>query len=209
MTEAEKDTKPAPDWERIELDYRAGIKTLRQIAEENGITHGAVNKRAKRDGWERDLAEKIRAKADALVSRAAVSESVSVETKAAEKALVEANAEMQYRTRMEHRSDIAELKALFRTLVGEAKASAVIGDLAEQLLEVMNPPSEEDSPAAARRADKQRELLEKILSHAGRVDSAKKLADMYEKIFNMDRISAGIDDKKNVIASPGEISITF
>lgn len=45
----------APDWERIEMDYRAGIKTLRQIADENGITHGAVNKRAKRDGWERDL----------------------------------------------------------------------------------------------------------------------------------------------------------
>ena len=45
----------APDWERIELDYRAGIKTLRQIADENGISHGAINKRAKRDGWERDL----------------------------------------------------------------------------------------------------------------------------------------------------------
>ena len=40
------------DWERIELDYRSGIKTLRQIADENGITHGAINKRAKCDGWE-------------------------------------------------------------------------------------------------------------------------------------------------------------
>ena len=34
--------KPAPDWERIELDYRAGIKTLRQIAGENGISHKAL-----------------------------------------------------------------------------------------------------------------------------------------------------------------------
>jgi hypothetical protein len=51
-----KAAKPAaPDWERIELDYRAGVKTLRQIAAEHGITHGAINKRAKRDGWERDL----------------------------------------------------------------------------------------------------------------------------------------------------------
>jgi len=76
MTARKPDKKPAPsttkaaskiansmaagtgapaDWERIELDYRAGIKTLRQIADEHGITHGAVNKRAKRDGWERDL----------------------------------------------------------------------------------------------------------------------------------------------------------
>lgn len=55
MKEASTPAKPAADWERIELDYRAGIKTLRQIAEEHGITHGAINKRAKRDGWERDL----------------------------------------------------------------------------------------------------------------------------------------------------------
>ena len=47
--------KAAPDWERIELDYRAGIKSLRQIADEGGITEGAIRKRAKRDAWERDL----------------------------------------------------------------------------------------------------------------------------------------------------------
>ena len=45
--------KAPPDWERIEFDYRVGLKTLRQIAGENGISHGAINKRAKRDGWER------------------------------------------------------------------------------------------------------------------------------------------------------------
>ena len=48
-------SKSGADWERIELDYRAGIKTLRQIADEHGISHVAVAKRAKRDGWTRDL----------------------------------------------------------------------------------------------------------------------------------------------------------
>lgn len=42
-----------PDWQQIEIDYRAGIKTVRQIASEHGITHGAVNKRRLRDGWDR------------------------------------------------------------------------------------------------------------------------------------------------------------
>lgn len=51
--------KAAPDWERIEADYRAGIKTLRQIADDHGITHGAINKRAKRDGWSRDLSARL------------------------------------------------------------------------------------------------------------------------------------------------------
>ena len=40
--------KKQPDWEKIELDYRAGIKTLREIASEHGLSDGAVRKRAKR-----------------------------------------------------------------------------------------------------------------------------------------------------------------
>ena len=55
--------KPVIDWERIEVDYRAGIKTLRDIAQEHGITHGAITKRSKRDDWVRDLTAKIQAKA--------------------------------------------------------------------------------------------------------------------------------------------------
>lgn len=41
------------DWERIEGDYRAGILSLREIAEAGGCTEGAIRKRAKRDGWDR------------------------------------------------------------------------------------------------------------------------------------------------------------
>lgn len=33
--------KAAPDWERIELDYRAGVKSQREIASEHGVTHVA------------------------------------------------------------------------------------------------------------------------------------------------------------------------
>ena len=36
-----KEQKDAPQWERIELDYRAGIKSLRQIAAEQGISDPA------------------------------------------------------------------------------------------------------------------------------------------------------------------------
>ena len=45
--------KSAIDWVAIEVDYRAGVKPLRLMAEEHGITHGAINKRAKRDCWTR------------------------------------------------------------------------------------------------------------------------------------------------------------
>lgn len=61
---AQPSQKAAPDWERIEADYRAGLLSVREIAASNGVSHVAIGKRAKRDGWERDLQAKIKAKAD-------------------------------------------------------------------------------------------------------------------------------------------------
>ena len=125
MDKTQKDkAKDAPDWERIELDYRAGIKTLRQIADENGITHGAINKRAKRDGWERDLSEKIQSKADALVSKALVSKPVSTETKVAERQIVDANAQAVADVRLGQRDDIGRAKGITRSLLDELEDSA-------------------------------------------------------------------------------------
>ena len=46
--------KPAPDWEKIEADYRAGILSLREIAEAHpGTNHVAIARKAKREGWSR------------------------------------------------------------------------------------------------------------------------------------------------------------
>ena len=47
------------DWEKVEMEYRAGQLSVRAIAHEYGITEGAVRKRAKRDNWERNLAERV------------------------------------------------------------------------------------------------------------------------------------------------------
>lgn len=64
----DRSRKRAVDWEAIERDYRAGIKTLRQIAEEHEITHGAVNKRAKAGGWVRGLKAAVSAGDDRSVA---------------------------------------------------------------------------------------------------------------------------------------------
>jgi phage terminase small subunit len=47
------------DWDRIEQDYREGVSTLREIAARHDVTHGAINKRAKRDGWTRSTVAKV------------------------------------------------------------------------------------------------------------------------------------------------------
>ena len=49
-------SKKQIDWEAVERDYRSGILSVREIGLANGCTHTAINKRAKRDGWERERA---------------------------------------------------------------------------------------------------------------------------------------------------------
>ena len=119
----------APDWEKIEVDYRAGIKTLRQIADENGVSHPAITKRAKRDDWSRDLSAKIQAKADALVTKELVTREVTKESLVTERNIVDANARAIADVRLAHRKDIARAKGIANSLLDELEDSAQVYEL--------------------------------------------------------------------------------
>lgn len=197
------------DWEAIELHYRSGVRSLRDIADEFGVSNPAIIKRAKRDGWERDLAAKIKAKAEAKVAAAAVPP--TPEKLANEREIVEANADAQYRVRIEHRLDIQRSRKLFQSLLGELEDLGAAGDLALQLFETLHDPQAEDattSESGRKRMDRMRQLLDAVLSTPGRIESGKKLVEMLEKLVRMEREAFGIDDTRTQ-SSTGSISISF
>nr|WP_216293277.1 hypothetical protein [Delftia acidovorans]MCA1066844.1 hypothetical protein [Delftia acidovorans] len=186
----------SPDWERIELDYRAGIKTLRQIADENGITHGAINKRAKRDGWERDLTQKIQAKADALVSRAAVSSQVSADTKVRERAVIDGNAQAVADVRLGHRKDARRVRQLTNRLMDELEQQTDPATLAklQELAAAVEKPGR----------DRYGELLEAVISLPERSKTLKVLAESLRVVVDMERTAFGMDKVDPGGAGPGE-----
>lgn len=186
-----KPTRATPDWELIEFDYRAGIKSLRQIADEHGITHGAVNKRAKAKGWSRDLSAKIKAKAEEKVSKAAVSTQVSTKRAATEQAVIEAGSELLYQKLMEHRDDIRRGRQIFGTLLSEVEHQSAGLDLFERLGEMLDETRTTEDGRVIQ--DKLNELYRKIISTPGRVDSAKKLVEMLEKLVKMERQAFNMD----------------
>ncbi|MGI3453002.1 hypothetical protein ACRQQF_27310, partial [Citrobacter arsenatis] len=105
-----------PDWEAIESAYRAGVMSLREIASQNGISEGAIRKRAKRDEWSRDLNAKVKERADDLVRKAEVRKQVRSETVLSERVLIEATAEVIATVRMEHRGDIRRAREITNAL---------------------------------------------------------------------------------------------
>lgn len=191
------ESKTLPNWVQIEADYRAGVKSLRQIAEENGITHGAVNKRAKRDDWSRDLAAKIKAKADALVSKAAVSTEESAKKAVTEKQTVEANAQTQADVRLAHRADIKRSRALALSLLAELEAQSTKPEVFAQIEQALAERKEgEDLPPAARKLLS--DGLSKALSLGGRTVTFKALAEALRITISLEREAFGIDSRSKI-----------
>ncbi|HCT9400005.1 TPA: hypothetical protein OUC09_001153 [Enterobacter hormaechei] len=177
-----------PDWEAIESAYRAGVLSVRELAGKYGISHQAISKRAKKDGWERDLKAKVQAKADALVAKREVARQVATESTISERQLIEATAEVIATVRMEHRGDIRRARELTNTLFDELAGEC--GDVAalEQLGELMR---REDDKGQ----DKLNDLYHKIISLPSRVKSMKDLSDSLKTLIGLEREAYSIENK--------------
>lgn len=127
MTEEDKTaSKPAKkpvDWERIELEFRAGILTLRELSEKHGVSHVTIHKRAKRDSWARDIAAKIQAKADELVNKAEANKIGNKEAAVNERQIIDAGAEAILRVKLGHRTRITRHSELLDRLHEELECS--------------------------------------------------------------------------------------
>jgi len=165
--------KPTAHWPTIEADYRAGVKSVRQIAREHGLSETAIRKRAKSEGWARDLSAAIQAKADELVRNEAVRTEVRNANRIPDKVVVDANANAVYRVQMAHRAGLGKLSGLRDSLLIELEGSAVPDP---------SPPGTVTPPEAAAG-----------LALPVRIESLKKLAEVDEKIRRGEREAYGID----------------
>ena len=177
------------DWERIELDYRAGALSLREIAASHpGTNHVAIARRAKAEGWTRDLSERIKSKADDLVTRAAVTADVTANRAVTEKQVVEANAQDQASVRLSHRKDIRRKRAIVASLMDELEAqvgtenAALLADLGE----IMRNPDDNGQ-------DKRNDIYNRIISLPERAKTAKTLAETLRITVDMERQAFGMD----------------
>lgn len=180
-----QEKKAAPDWERIEADYRAGLLSVREIAASQGISHVAVAKRAKRDGWERDLSARIWAKADALVTSRMVTTAVTTEKAVTDRAIVEANALVIANVRIAHRSDIARARRLAMSLLGEMEIETANLELFQELGIFLR--AEDDNGR-----DRRNDIYQAVISSAGRIDSMKKLSDTLKTLITLESDAYGI-----------------
>jgi hypothetical protein len=187
-----QEKKSAPDWERIEADYRAGVLSLREIAAlHEGVNHVAIARRAKKEGWVRDLSERIQSKADELVTKRTVTPDVTAERAVSDRSIVEANAEVIAGIRLAHRKDIARSRSLAMALLGELEAQTDDPELFERLGElVVDTGNDAES--------KLLEAYRRVISTPGRIDGMKKLAETLKNLIGLEREAYGLVEAQKV-----------
>lgn len=187
--------KTTVDWEAVERDYRAGVMSLREIGDCHGCTHTAVRNKAKELGWTRDLNAKIKAKADALVSKAVVSAELSAERAASEQQTIDANAQAISQIRLAHRADIRAARELSLKMLAELQGVHARPDLIEALQEALaGDPDEVDPDERKRRVQQMKDALHRIASLPGQVSALKALSDTLKTLIELERKAWGLDD---------------
>lgn len=110
--------RKAYDWEAIEREYRAGQLSIKEVARRYGCSDTAIRKKAKKLGWERDLASAIRDKVrNKLVREEVRGGNVS------EPELIEQAAERGAQVVLTHRKDINRLRDLEAAFLEELSGS--------------------------------------------------------------------------------------
>jgi stage V sporulation protein SpoVS len=130
------------DWEAIERDYRTGQFSDQELADKHGnvVSRQAISKRAKVQGWQKDLSREVRQATKAKLIADQVREKVAGEV--AERVAKSGNATVQAvlaaaetnkQVILGHRRDIAKVRDITMTLVDALEAAASEKDESKRL----------------------------------------------------------------------------
>ncbi len=97
------------DWEAIEADYRAGQLSVNAIGKKHDCSEGAIRKRAKSKGWQRDLTSKVKSQTKAKLVR---SEGTSTNIRTTDEQIIEQASNDAVALVLMHRHGIAEYRQI-------------------------------------------------------------------------------------------------
>ncbi len=192
-------------WDDIWARYITGLSTVAEIARDFGISDTAIKLKAKEDGWVRDLAAQVNAKAaeitakregaaEAAAQRKFISDANTSEKLPAvnpnEEQIIEVVATNQVNIVFQERKDVAIARSvatkLYTELSGQIEEGQKLDELMAQVDEL------DDTTYNQKTFLKKR--LEHIIGFGGRVDSCLKLANALKTLIELERKVNKIND---------------
>ena len=179
------------NWKKVEDHYRAGLITLLEIAKRAGITEGAIRRRAKANGWKRDLTARVRARTSEKLTLSLAGQyecppepdRTPEEQAKIDDDLVEAAAQTQVAIVREHTAAIRYGRQLTQRLMGELAATTAS---AAELAEMLN--SETD--------DQKQKTMQRAISLSSRAAVMRDLANAARVWVGLERQAFRISDER-------------
>jgi len=187
----EKPAKRCIDWEAMEADWRAGVKSVLQLSKEHGVSRAAILKHWDKEGVPRDLAARIEARANSLVTQAAVTREVTPESRVTERNIVEANAAVIADAVINQRADVRRARATVQRLWSLVDAELDYPAELAKLGAMMQAPDEFGN-------DKLNEMYMAAISLPQQIKNAKLLADAIKIMIELERKVLRIDDAPTI-----------
>lgn len=181
---------PVP-WDKIEPHYRAGIRSLRHIGKEFGVSAAGILLHFRRRGVTRDLQVRIQAQAQAKVEAAALNEALrnGAVNKASEKKIVEANAALVSTVHLSHRNWSGTAIDLVTSMMSELKTTMDAPEVFCQVRDLL-------AASAEPPAEQLRELAELVSSLPAREKVLRGLLESLQRAIGLQRVAYGLDEKQ-------------
>lgn len=173
------------DWEKLEREFRMGKMTYAEMANEFGVNSSTIFRRAKKEGWTRDLSALVRQETRAHIS-----------------AQIVAHAQETHKDRISGDAKAVEIEAISNAMLAAdhervgAKSRALFEVAIDQIAkELSDMPSLETLAIAVSQNSPDAEAgLRKVLALPSLVDAAKKATEGAAKAIDVERKSRNMDE---------------
>lgn len=195
---------PRADWEKIHADFRAGKLSVCEIARQHGISDAAIRKRAKAQGWVRDLGDRVRQETRAKLAREDAkpvgsgfgSGSGSGFSREDEARTIEIAADRGVAVVREHRAILRRGFDLADRMLNELEAVTTKRD---ELVALIEEATKDD------KSPQRRNAMLKAVEVPGRIAALKDLSMSLKNLIPLDRQAFNLDEAKTAEDSLGAL----
>lgn len=171
--------KPKTDWEAVERDYRTGQFTQRELAEKYGVVHGAVGKKIRDNGWQKDLGEEIRQATSARLVNDLVANEVAKSSQEVA-SVIDVAVDVNVRVITGHRIGLSRITRVKELLLNQVEQQAANLPELSEIIEIVRSPDENGR-------DRANDMLRAAMERSTLVDDLKKLAEIDERVRKGER----------------------
>lgn len=196
-------------WDRIRLQWSLNTQSTRKIAAEHGVSHTLVNRRARDEGWQRDLAVRVRLATHDMVARHAHAacgelpvdiakndQPISVVEGVDEDLIVATEAKRRASVALSHRVDLSRLRRQMQDLLAEIEALTLVPGAGSCT------PSKPRSRGCGQEGSQTGNEVHHGVGLSGRVDMVKKLAEIMKTLIGLEREAYDLNGSTVADANP-------